>query len=95
MNKINCNIKASVVAPPGFNFWKKDFLDDIAAITGATHVNEEYGDDVDLITHDMLGECETCVSDRKTTVLKIAEIPEEAKVRIKENEEQVKSSDPS
>ena len=95
MNKIKGNIKASVVAPPGFNFWKKDFLDDIAAITGATHINEEYGDDVDLITPDMLGECETCVSDSKTTVLKIAEIPEEAKVRIKDIEEQLKSSDPS
>ncbi len=95
MNKIKGNIKANVIAPPGFSFWKKDFLDDIAAITGATHINEEYGDDVDLITVDMLGQCETCVSDSKTTVLKISEIPEEAKDRIKEIEDQLKTLEAS
>ena len=95
MNKIKGNIKANVVSPPGFNFWKKDFLDDIAAVTGATHINEEYGDDIDLITPDMLGECEKAVSDSKSTVLKIAEIPEKAKKRISEIEDQLKSSDPS
>ena len=95
MNKIKGNIKANVIAPPGFNFWKKDFLDDIAAVTGATHINEEYGDDIDLITPDMLGECERAVSDSKSTVLKVTEIPEEAKARIKDIEKQLKSSDPS
>ena len=95
MNKVKGNIKANVVAPPGFSFWKKDFLDDIAAITGATHISEEYGDDVDLITPDMLGECEACVSDSKTTVLKISKIPEEAKIRIKNIEDQLKTLDPS
>jgi chaperonin GroEL len=95
MNKIKGNIKASVIAPPGFSFWKKDFLDDIAAVTGATHISEEYGDDVDLITPDMLGECERCVSDNKSTVLKVAEIPEEAKERIKVIEDQIKTLDPS
>ena len=95
MNKIKGNIKANVVAPPGFNFWKKDFLDDIAAVTGATHINEEYGDDIDLITPDMLGECERAISDSKSTVLKITKIPEEAKERIDSIEEQLKSLDPS
>ena len=95
MNKIKGNIKANVVAPPGFSFWKKDFLDDIAAVTGAIHINEEYGDDIDLITPDMLGECERAISDSKSTVLKITEIPEEAKERIKDIEEQLKSLDPS
>ena len=94
-DKIKGNIKASVIAPPGFSFWKRDFLDDIAAVTGATHINEEYGDDVDLITPDMLGECERCVSDNKSTVLKVAEIPEEAKERIKAIEDQIKTLDPS
>ena len=94
-DKIKGNIKASVIAPPGFSFWKKDFLDDIAAVTGATHISEEYGDDIDLITPDMLGECERCVSDAKSTVLKVAEIPEEAKERIKVIEDQIKTLDPS
>ena len=95
MNKIKGNIKANVVAPPGFNFWKKDFLDDIAAVTGATHINEEYGDDIDLITPDMLGECEKAVSDNKSTVLKVTSIPEAAKERIKTIEDQLNSDTPS
>ena len=95
MNKVKGNIKANVVAPPGFNFWKKDFLDDIAAVTGAIHINEEYGDDVDMITPDMLGECERAISDSKSTVLKIKEIPEKAKERIADIEKQIKELDPS
>tara|TARA_R100001460_G_scaffold91834_1_gene133705 strand:- start:246 stop:1790 length:1545 start_codon:yes stop_codon:yes gene_type:complete len=95
MNKIKGNIKANVVAPPGFNFWKKDFLDDIAAVTGATHINEEYGDDVDLITPDMLGECERAISDSKSTVLKVSSIPDVAKERIKTIEDQLSSNAPS
>ena len=95
MNKIKGNIKANVVAPPGFNFWKKDFLDDIAAVTGATHINEEYGDDIDLITPDMLGECEKAVSDNKSTVLKVTSIPDAAKERIKTIEDQLNSDTPS
>ena len=95
MNKIKGNIKANVVAPPGFNFWKKDFLDDIAAVTGATHINEEFGDDIDLITPDMLGECEKAVSDNKSTVLKVASIPDAAKERIKTIEDQLNSDTPS
>ncbi len=95
MNKIKGNIKANVIAPPGFNFWKKDFLDDIAAVTGATHINEEYGDDIDLITPDMLGECEKAVSDNKSTVLKVTSIPDAAKERIKAIEDQLNSDTPS
>ena len=95
MNKIKGNIKANVVAPPGFNFWKKDFLDDIAAVTGATHINEEFGDDIDLITPDMLGECEKAVSDNKSTVLKVKSIPDAAKERIKAIEDQLNSNTPS
>ena len=95
MNKIKGNIKANVVAPPGFNFWKKDFLDDIAAVTGATHINEEFGDDIDLITPDMLGECEKAVSDNKSTVLKVTSIPDAAKERIKTIEDQLNSDTPS
>lgn len=95
MNKIKGNIKANVVAPPGFNFWKKDFLDDISAVTGATHINEEFGDDIDLITPDMLGECEKAVSDNKSTVLKVKSIPDAAKDRIKTIEDQLNSDTPS
>ena len=95
MNKIKGNIKANVVAPPGFNFWKKDFLDDIAAVTGATHINEEFGDDIDLITPDMLGECEKAVSDNKSTVLKVKSIPDAARDRIETIEDQLNSDTPS
>jgi chaperonin GroEL len=95
MNKLKGNIKACVVTPPGFNLWKKDFLDDIASITGALHINEEFGDDIDLIKPDMLGTCEKAVIDSKSTVLKIKDIPEASKERINIIEEHLNSNTPS
>ena len=95
MNKIKGYLKVNIVSPPGFNFWKKDFLDDIAAVTGATHISEEFGDDLDLISPEHLGSVEKAVSDNKSTVLKVKEIPEEAKERIKLVEDMLNSDTPS
>ncbi len=95
MNKLKGNIKACVVSPPGFNLWKKDFLDDIASVTGATHINEEFGDDIDLITPDMLGQCERVIVDSKSTVIKVKEIPQATIDRINVIEDQLNSDTPS
>ena len=95
MNKVKGYLKVNIVAPPGFSFWKKDFLDDIAAVTGATHISEEFGDDLDLISPEHLGSVERAVSDSKSTVLKVKEIPEAAKERIKLIEDMLNTETPS
>jgi len=69
MNKVKGNIKVNIIDLPGFGPTKQDTVADLAFLTGATVINEELGDDLDLITIDHLGEAERCVTDTKATVL--------------------------
>ena len=69
MNKVKGNIKVNIIDLPGFGPTKKDATKDLAIVTGATVVNEELGDDLDLINIEHLGEVERSVTDAKTTVL--------------------------
>ena len=69
MNKVKGNIKVNIVDLPGFGTTKQDTIQDLAFLTGATVINEELGDDMDLITVDCLGEAEKAVTDNKNTVI--------------------------
>jgi len=76
MNKVKGNIKVNIVDLPGFGPTKQDTCEDFAFLTGATVINEELGDDLDLINIDCLGEAHTSITDDKNTVLTI-DIPEQ------------------
>jgi len=82
MNKVKGNIKVNIIDLPGFGPTKKDATEDIAIITGATVINEELGDDLDLITPDHLGEVEYAVTSTVNTVITLDEMPEEIDERI-------------
>ena len=69
MNKVKGNIKVNIIDLPGFGPTKKDTTEDLAIVTGATVVNEELGDDLDIISVEHLGEVERAVTDATTTVL--------------------------
>ena len=69
MNKIKGNIKVNIIDLPGFGPTKKDTCDDLAILTGATVINEELGDDLDLIDLDCLGEVDFCITDDNNTVI--------------------------
>ena len=75
MNKVKGNIKVNIVDLPGFGPTKEDTCEDLAILVGATIMNENLGDDLDLIDINCLGEAYTAVTDDKTTVLTI-ETPE-------------------
>lgn len=68
-NKVKGNIKVNVVDLPGFGPTKQDTIEDLAILTGAKVINEELGDDLDLIQPDVLGEAVQSVTDDKHTVL--------------------------
>ena len=76
MNKVKGNIKVNIIDLPGFGPTKKDATEDLAILTGATVIDEELGDDLDLITVDHLGEAEFASTDDKHTVLTLEETPE-------------------
>ena len=70
------------IDPPGFGPYKNDTIDDLAILTGAKVINEELGDDLDLIQTDCLGEALTSVTDSKNTVLKIKDLNYDIQERI-------------
>jgi len=77
MNKVKGNIKVNIIDLPGFGPTKDDTVADLAFLVGAKVINEQLGDDLDLIDIHCLGEAYTAITDDKNTVLTI-ETPEEA-----------------
>jgi chaperonin GroEL len=82
MNKVKGNIKINIIDLPGFGPTKKDTCEDLAILTGARVINEELGDDLDLISIDSLGEAEYSSTDDRNTVLTIDSDVEEIGERI-------------
>ena len=77
MNKLKGNIKVNVIDAPTFGVNRKEIFDDLALLTGATVINEDLGDDLDLIQPDLLGTCLKSITDQTETILHIEETPEE------------------
>ena len=75
MNKVKGNIKVNVIEPPSFGLKRKDILDDIALLTGATVLNEELGDALDIIGPEVLGSATKAISDMEGTTLTFDEYP--------------------
>ena len=88
-NKVKGNIKVNIVDLPGFGPTKQNTLEDLAILTGANIINEELGDDLDLIEPNVLGEAFKSVTDDKNTVLQVAEANEEVALRIIDVEKQI------
>ena len=84
MNKVKGNIKVNIIDLPGFGPTKKDATEDLAILTGATVLNEELGDDLDLMKPEHLGEAEFAVTDDKHTVLTLEGMTEGIEGRINE-----------
>ena len=72
MNKTKGNIKVNIVDAPVYGISKKDVLSDLCAVTGATLINEDLGDDMDLIQPEHLGSCLKSVTNSEETILKVA-----------------------
>ena len=90
MNKVKGNIKVNFIDPPGFGPTKADTIEDLALLTGAQVINEELGDDLDLIKPDVLGEAIKCVTEDKTTVLTIGDVGPILNERIEEVQKLIK-----
>ena len=82
MNKVKGNIKVNIIDLPGFGPTKQDTMQDLAFLTGATIINEELGDDMDLITIDCLGKAEKAVTNDKNTVITTIDVSEDLTERI-------------
>jgi len=83
MNKVKGNIKVNIIDLPGFGPTKQDTVADLAFLVGATVINEQLGDDLDLIDTNCLGEAYSAITDNKNTVLTIETPEDELEERIK------------
>ena len=91
-NKVKGNIKVNVVDLPGFGPTKQDTIEDLAILTGAKIINEELGDDLDLIQPDVLGEAIKAITDDNHTVLQTPDLVHPSFVdRVKGIEEKIKN----
>tara|TARA_Y100001938_G_scaffold46868_1_gene65225 strand:- start:840 stop:2408 length:1569 start_codon:yes stop_codon:yes gene_type:complete len=84
MNKVKGTIKVNIIDLPGFGPTKRDTIEDLAILTGATVINEELGDDLDGISLDILGEVDKVVTDDKSTVFTIQDTNVDVTARIEE-----------
>jgi len=77
MNKVKGNVKINVINAPTYGIAKKDMLSDLSLLTGATIINEDLGDDMDLIQPEHLGKCLKSVTNDTETIIKVESITEE------------------
>ncbi len=92
MNKIKGNIKVNVIDAPIYGVNKKETLEDLALLTGATVINEDLGDDIDLIQPEQLGECKKTITSEHETILQVHEVSEEIKNLIEDLKSRLKTA---
>ena len=90
MNVVKGNIKLNILEAPIYGVSKANVLEDLCAVTGATLVNENLGDHMDLITPEMLGTCVKAVTTQKDTILKFNESSEKVDNMIKDLKKSLK-----
>jgi chaperonin GroEL len=78
MNKLKGVLKVVVLDPPHYGIARRETLDDLAALTGAKVINEDLGDDIDLISEDYLGSCIKVVAGETSAVITVDGMTEEA-----------------
>jgi len=91
-NKIKGNLKVNLIDAPTFGASRKETLDDLALLTGATVIDENIGDDMDLLNVEHLGTCIKATSTEVETIIQVGKISDEVKELIKNIEEQIKET---
>jgi chaperonin GroEL len=95
MNKSKGNIKVNVIDAPTFGINRKEIFDDLALLTGATLINEDLGDDLDLIQPEHLGTCIKSITNHEETILHVGETPENVLEIIDDIKGQLSGDNPS
>jgi len=79
MNKVKGNIKVNIIDAPVYGVSKQDTLNDLALITGAIVINENLGDDMDMIQPIHLGKCTKTITNSNNTIIQVKEKSDEVK----------------
>jgi chaperonin GroEL len=95
MNKMKGNVKINVIDAPTYGINKKQTLDDLSLLTGATIVNEDLGDDMDLIQIEYLGSCLKSVTSHSDTIIQVKETSDEIESIIQGIKDKLQEDNPS
>ena len=91
MNKMKGNIKVNIIDTPDFGIYRKEKLQDLALLTGATVVNEDLGDDLDMIEVEMLGKCLKSITNDQETIIQVGDTSIEVQEVIDSIQDGIKS----
>ncbi len=69
VNKLRGGLKVAAVKAPGFGDRRKAMLEDIAILTGGTHIAEDLGIKLENVTLQMLGRAKKVVIDKDNTTV--------------------------
>lgn len=93
VNKLRGTIKVAAVKAPGFGDRRKDILEDIAILTGATVISEERGYKLETTTVDQLGQAKKVVVTKDaTTIIEGSGKSDSIKARIEQIKGQIKNT---
>ena len=95
MNKVKGNIKINIINAPTYGVSKAETLSDLCLLTGAKLINEDLGDDMNIIQPDYLGKCLNAYTTRNETILKVTNNSEIDKVANKLQESLKSEKNPS
>jgi chaperonin GroEL len=84
MNKMKGNIRINVIDAPTYGVNRKQMLDDLSMLTNATIINEDLGDDMDLIQVEHLGKCVKSITTHSETIIQVKETSEQVRNIIKD-----------
>ena len=69
VNKLRGTLNIVAVKAPGFGDKKKEMLQDIAVLTGATYISEEIGRTLDSVTVEDLGSAKKVIVSKEDTII--------------------------
>lgn len=92
MNNTKGNLKVVVIEPSHFGVRRRDILNDLAIATGSTLIDDQTGDNLDVIDFNHLGTCTNMVSDRRKTIF-FNEINDETVDHIEGLKSHIKAAD--
>lgn len=93
VNHIKGVLKGCAVKAPGFGQRRKDYLQDIATLTGGTAIMEDLGIKLESVGLDMLGRADKVVVDKETTTIVGGKgKQEDIKARIEQIKKQIQET---
>tara|TARA_R110002020_G_scaffold74970_1_gene191234 strand:- start:6858 stop:8414 length:1557 start_codon:yes stop_codon:yes gene_type:complete len=89
MNKMKGNIKINVIDAPTYGVNRKQIFEDLSLLTNATIINEDLGDDLDLVKIEHLGICSKSITTYDETIIQVEETSEKVEAIIKNIKEKL------